>query len=91
MEKIEDCDGDPNLLFKVIDKISQNNDEPQLPSHNSLDELVNKFADYFTEKILSSTASVVKSVLFSRIDESIFTDTKSLLPTSEDNVCMLIQ
>ena len=49
-EKIEDCDGDQNLLFKVIDKILHN-DEPQLPSHNSLDELVNKFADYFTEKI----------------------------------------
>ena len=48
--KIEDCDGDQNLLFKVIDKILHNNDEPQLPSHNSLDELVNKFADYFTEK-----------------------------------------
>ena len=47
--KIEDYDGDQNLLFKVIDKILHNNDEPQLPSHNSLDELVNKFADYFTE------------------------------------------
>ena len=41
------------LLFKVIDKILHNNDEPQLPSHNSLDELVNKFADYFMEKIQS--------------------------------------
>ena len=48
--KIEDCDGDQNLVFKVIDKILHNNDEPQLPSHNSLDELVNKFADYLLRK-----------------------------------------
>ena len=32
-------------LFKIIDKIMHNYEEPQLPSHNSLDELVNKFAD----------------------------------------------
>ena len=51
--KIEHRDGDQNLLLKVIDKILHNNDEPQLRSHNSLDELVNKFADYFTEKIQS--------------------------------------
>ena len=51
--KIEDCDGDQNLLFKVIDKILHDNEEPQLPSQNSLDELVHKFADYFIEKIQS--------------------------------------
>ena len=51
--KIEDRDGDQNLPFKVIDNILHNNGEPQLPSHNSLDELVNKFVDYFTEKIES--------------------------------------
>ena len=50
---IENCDGDQKLLFKVIDKILHNNDEPQLPSHNSFNELVNKFADSFTEKIQS--------------------------------------
>ena len=31
-----------------------NYEEPQLPSHNSLHELVNKFADFFVTKILKS-------------------------------------
>ena len=78
----------------MIHKILYNNDEPQLPSHNSLDELVNKFVDYFTEKIHSIREQItgtdaVNSVLD---DENVFICTKlsSLIPASEDEVCMLI-
>ena len=92
--KIEDCDGDQNLLFKVIDKILHNNDEPQLPSHNSLDELVNKFADYFTEKIQSIREQITGTDAVNSVfdDENVFIGTKlpSLLPASEDEVRTLI-
>ena len=92
--KIEDCDGDQNLLFKVIDKILHNNDEPQLPSHNSLDELVNKFADYFTENIQSIREQITGTDVVNSDfdDENVFIGTKlsSLLPASEDEVRMLI-
>ena len=92
--KIEDCDGDQNLLFKVIDKILHNNDEPQLPSHNSLDELVNKFADYFTEKIQSIREQITGTDAVNSVfdDENVFIGTKlsSLLPANEDEVRTLI-
>ena len=92
--KIEDCDGDQNLLFKVIDKILHNNDDPQLPSHNSLDELVNKFADYCTEKIQSIREQITGSDAVNSVFnyENVFIGTKmpSLLPASEDEVRMLI-
>ena len=92
--KIEDCDGDQNLLFKVIDKILHDNDEPQLPSYNSLDELVNKFADYFTEKIqcIREQITGTDAVNSDFDDEHAFIGTKlsSLLPASEDEVRMLI-
>ena len=62
---------------------------------NSLDELVNKFADYFTEKIQSireqiTDTDAVNSVFF--YDENVFIGTKlsSLLPASEYEVRMLI-
>ena len=49
--QIGDCDGDQNLLLKWLTKcyiIMMGHN-----FHNSHDELVNKFADYFTEKIHS--------------------------------------
>ena len=92
--KIVECDGDQNLLFKVIDKILHNNDEPQLPSHNSLDEQVNKFADYFTEKIQSIREQITGTDAVNSVfdDENVSFGTKlsSLLPASEDEVWMLI-
>ena len=92
--KIEDCDGDQNFLFKVIDKILHNNDVPQLPSHNSLDVLVNKFADYFIEKIQSIREQITGTDAVNSVfdDENVFIGTKlsSLLPASEDEVRMLI-
>ena len=92
--KIVDCDDDQNLLFKVIDKILHNNYEPQLPSHNSHDELINKFADYFTEKIQSIREHITGTDAVNSVfdDENVFFDTKlsSLLPASEDELWMLI-
>ena len=74
--KTEDCDGD--LLFKVINKILHNNDEPQLPSHNTLHELVNKFADYFSEKIQSLGEQITVTSALNSVfdDETDFIGTK---------------
>ena len=49
-DKIDSCAGDQKKLFKIIDRIMHNYKEPQLPSHNSLDEFVTKFADFFVTK-----------------------------------------
>ena len=71
-----------------------NNDEPQLPSHSSLDELVNKFADYFTDKIQSIREQITGTDAINLVfdGENVFIGTKlsSLLPASEDEVRMLI-
>ena len=46
-DKIDSCAGDQKELFKIIDKIMHNYEEPQLPSHNSLDELLVKQICWF--------------------------------------------
>ena len=60
-DRIDSCDGDQKELFKIIDKIMHNYEEPQLPSHNSLDEFVNKFADFFVTKIPEFRKQVINN------------------------------
>ena len=72
-DKIDSCDGDQKELFKIIDKIMHNYEEPKLPSHNSLDELVNKFADFFVTKISEIRKQVINnSTSNTWTDEKIF-------------------
>ncbi|XP_072022074.1 uncharacterized protein [Amphiura filiformis] len=47
--KIEDCDS--KELFRVVDKLCNPAAELAFPDHNSEDELAEKFATYFDEKI----------------------------------------
>ena len=70
-DKIDSCAGDQNKLFKIIDKIMHNYEEPQLPSHNSLDELVNKFADFFVTKI-----SEIRKQMINNSTSNTWTDEK---------------
>ena len=60
-DKIDSCAGDQKELFKIIDEIMPNCEEPQLPSHNSLDEFVNKFADLFVTQISEIRKQVINS------------------------------
>ena len=47
-DAIDSCAGDEKDFFKII--YMHNYEEPKLESHNALDELVNKFADFFVTK-----------------------------------------
>ena len=72
-DKIDSCAGDQKELFKIIDKIMHNYEEPQSPSYNSLDELVNKFADFFVTKISEIRKQVINnSTSNTWTDEKIF-------------------
>jgi hypothetical protein len=42
---------DQGMLFRVIDKISHKKSETVLPTHSSKEELANRFANFFQEKI----------------------------------------
>ena len=74
-DKIDSCVGDQKELFKTIDKIMHNFEEPQLPSHNSLDELVNKFAFFFVTKI-----SEIRKQVINNSTSNTWTDEKILSP-----------
>ena len=60
---------------KTIDKIMHNFEEPQLPSHNSLDELVNKFAFFFVTKM-----SEIRKQVINNSTSNTWTDEKILSP-----------
>ena len=49
--KIEDSSGDQRSLFKVLNKLLHREYEQQLPAFDDLNELVNRFADFFRNKI----------------------------------------
>ena len=59
--------------YKTIDKIMHNYEEPQLQSHNSLDELVNKFADNLVTKI-----SVIRKPVLNNLNSNTWTDEKKI-------------
>ena len=51
INKIQENTGDQRVLFFVVDKLLHRKTEPQLPVHENLNELTNRFADFFVEKI----------------------------------------
>ena len=75
MTKNDSPAGDRKLLFNVIDKIMHNYEEPELPSHNSLDELVNKFADFCVTKI-----SEIRKLVVNNSTSNTWTDEKIFWP-----------
>ncbi len=48
---IQENSKDQKALFKVVDKLLHKNEEPKLPTHTSLHELCESFADFFVNKI----------------------------------------
>ena len=50
---ISDCGSDQKSLYKVVNKLLHRNIETPLPCHESAVELANKFAEYFTHKIIT--------------------------------------
>ena len=59
--KIKEASGDQKSLFKVMNKLFHNHNEPILPSHDSLDELANRFADVFITKITNIRTNIQSS------------------------------
>ena len=49
--KVNSASGNQKSLFKIVNNMFHNVSEPQLPSHDSLDVLVNQFSDFFVSKI----------------------------------------
>ena len=50
-DKIDSAHGNSKELFKIINNVFHKCTDPILPVHNSLDELVNTFADFYVSKI----------------------------------------
>ena len=50
--KINYASGNQKELFTILNKVLTVNREPQLPSHTSLAELTDNFADFFMCKII---------------------------------------
>ena len=50
-DKVESASCNQKSLFKIVNNMFHSVSEPQLPSHDSLDTLVNQFADFFVTKI----------------------------------------
>ena len=49
--KIDSAKGKPKELFRIINRVFHKQTEPILPSHNSVEELSNQFADFYVTKI----------------------------------------
>ena len=49
--KISECQNDQKQIFKIANSLLHKSNETPLPEHESSQELANRFADFFTEKI----------------------------------------
>ena len=56
--KIEATNGNQKDLFKIIEKIFHTRNEPKLPAYESLDELTNRFSDFYINKIASIRSGI---------------------------------
>ena len=78
----------------MIDKIMHNYEEPQLPSHNSYDEPVNKFANFFVTKISEMRKQVISnSTSNAWTDEKIFSPEllADFYPATENEIIKVIK
>jgi len=50
-QKIDECSGDQKQLFKLVDTLLHKSKDTPLPMHESPEELANRLADFFVEKI----------------------------------------
>ena len=60
--KINEASENQKELLTILNKVLIVNKEPQLPSHTSLAELMDKFADFFMSKILDIREQLKKSL-----------------------------
>ena len=57
--KIESANGDQKEVFKIINTVLNNKPEPILPSYNSIEELSNRFANFFVTKIENLRGDII--------------------------------
>ena len=100
--KIVENAGDQKALFSVVNKLLHRTGETQLPAHDNLTDLTNRFADFFINKIRNircelgdarpyreseiSTAVPCKLTAFSPVTTS---DIQSLINKSNNKSCSL--
>ena len=96
-EQIITNSSDQKALYQVVDKLMHRKSEPMLPSHDSLEDLANKFADFFADKIvrIRSDLDVLRTNVentehhaSSEAPDHLLTDFKSV---SEDEVYKIIK
>ena len=93
--KITEANGNQKELFSVIDSIFKPQLEPQLPPHDDVSELTDRFANFFVSKISGIRESFAKKYLCSQIIHgdnlrNIPHKLKEFTPASVDEVCKLI-
>ena len=96
--KINEASGNQKELFTILNKVLTVNKEPQLPSHTSLAELTDNFADFYRSKILDIREQLKKSLRTSPLptDQNYFQwKTKGCLsnfePASIEEISKLIR
>jgi hypothetical protein len=50
-KKIDDCGTDQKALFKIVNQLLGNKSELKLPTHDSLEDLLTNFSEFFMSKI----------------------------------------
>ena len=92
--KVDSASGDQKSLFKIVNNMFHNVSEPQLPSHDSLDELVNRFANFFVTKINTIREDIQNTDTAIDIDNEMKFDKIPLMsfePTNHEEVRKLIK
>jgi len=93
---IAESSKDQKKLFKVVDSLLHNSKETPLPSYESPEEMANRFADFFIEKIVKIRENLAKSLQNDvqnnpdRCPPKCPVELSTLEPASEDEIKKLI-
>jgi hypothetical protein len=74
--KIMECANDQKALFKIINKLLHRKDQSALPSFSSPGELANRFAHFFSDKIVQIRENLTSSAFSSAGQTEHVLDTK---------------
>ena len=92
LNKISENASDQRRLFKVVEDMTHKKTSPKFPTHESLSELAERFADYFSEKIVKirSDLQEIRQDLL-QTQESCSSILSEFQPASETEVRKIIR
>ena len=83
---INECGNNIGQLYRVIDSVTRRNKDNPMPGNISMEELTEKFADFFLDKIVRLRNELSEDVLYEPLQRDIKIQLKEFVPVEREEV-----